>query len=366
MVVLILLLMVTGFQLVYWWYYYYFSFSKYKGEKTFSGDLPSVSVLVCFKGLPVDFQKNLMSLIQQKFKDFEIILVNDFSTFDDVKKVEAFMATSGFNNIRLIHAAIDKPGKKQAVKEGVMASTKEVLLFTDIDCRPDSPLWIQKMANQLMAEDAGIVLGFAPMEKLSGPVARFVAFETILTAMQYFSHYFAGSPYMSVGRNWMVKKAAYVMYHSHALGQELASGDDDLTFQAIMPHVKVTHCLDEKAFMYSPPKTSLMDYLRQKTRHVTTSVKYPSQKGLILLLFAVSFPLFYGLILLAIFIYPTLLWVCIGLCLFKWILQTVFHYRMLKTLDKNFLHLSYPFYEITFSIYLVALSVYSIFPQKKW
>src|SRR5690606_38917208 len=229
-----------------------------------------------------------------------------------------------------------------------------------------SPLWIQKMSEQLVANNADVVLGYGPMETLNGWVARFSEFETVLTAMQYFGHYFAGIPYMSVGRNWMVKKSVYEQYWHKAAGQDLASGDDDLIFQAMIPYVKTTACLDRDAFVFSKPETSLSAYLHQKSRHISTSVKYPIQTGIILFLFGVSFPLFYILLLISLFFGLVNVWYLIFLCLFKWALQSIFHYRIMKSLNNTFPFYAYLFFEMTLALFYPVLTVYGLFYQKKW
>ena len=39
---------------------------------------PKVSVVICFKGLPEDFEKNIVAVAEQDYPNFEIILVSDF------------------------------------------------------------------------------------------------------------------------------------------------------------------------------------------------------------------------------------------------------------------------------------------------
>jgi len=57
-----------------------------------------------------------------------------------------------------------------------------------------------------------IVLGYGAYEKISGSfLNKIIRFETMLTAVQYFSWAKIGCPYMGVGRNLAYKKKNSLM-----------------------------------------------------------------------------------------------------------------------------------------------------------
>lgn len=364
--VISLLLVVTGAQLVYWWYYYYYSFKKYNPTPKLPQTFPPVSVVICFKGLPHGFEHNLNKIIDQDYPTFELVLINDFSPEADVLQIENWIKNQNQTSVQLIRATIDKPGKKHALREGIRQCSHNLLLFTDLDCFPKSVLWIQKMVQNHLLHNSDVVLGYGPMEKSKGPVAWFSGFETLLTAMQYFSHFFSGAPYMSVGRNWLVKKEVYFTNAGKAPGQNLASGDDDLLLQALVPNHTISACLDKDTFVFSTPKTSLSSFLRQKTRHITTAVKYPIKTQAILFVFAASFPFFYGVALWVILSKTLSASIILIFCLVKWSIQSFLHIRIIKTLHETRYLLSFPVGEMALAVYFPLLSIWSFFPGKKW
>ena len=354
------------FQLWYWWFYYFYSFKKYQVPQENRDPWPPVSIVICFKGLPQDYEANLDRIISQNYPEFELVLVDDFNNLVDVNTVKSWQQSHPDKAIKVIPATKDLPGKKHALITGLVTCQHELVLLTDIDCYPDSPLWVQKMTGNLLNYESDIVLGYGPMSKGKGWVAWFSAFETTLTAMQYFGHFFAGRPYMSVGRNWMIRKSIYLKAWELSKGKNLASGDDDLVFQAALPHAKVSACLEKESYVYSKPKSTWNALIRQKIRHITTAVVYPLYVQTILFLFALTFPLFYGL-LTYLFIVGEITWfVFISIALVKWSLQTILHYSIIKKLDDaNFL-ITYPLGEVVLSVYYPILSFAKFFFSEKW
>ncbi|MBK7523938.1 MAG: hypothetical protein IPI53_07190 [Saprospiraceae bacterium] len=102
------------------------------------------------------------------------------------------------------------------------------------------------------------------MERGNNLISWFAGFETIMTALQYFGYHLAGETYMSVGRNWMVKKSAYANNYMKMKGGHLASGDDDLMIQAMDDKENITFCLHPESFVYSKPKSDLSDFCNKK------------------------------------------------------------------------------------------------------
>ena len=57
---------------------------------------------------------------------------------------------------------------------------------------------------------------------------RFIRFETILTALQYFSFGWLGNPYMGVGRNLAYRKSLFLEEKGFNNFLHVTGGDDDL------------------------------------------------------------------------------------------------------------------------------------------
>jgi glycosyltransferase involved in cell wall biosynthesis len=364
---LLFLTLFAGIQAAYWWYYFR-KVSLYRNPGgTHTQKLPPVCIVICFKGLPEDVGNHLSAIADQQFPNKKIILVNDFSSENDVIYIQNFIEQSSCKDITLIHATQDLPGKKHAVLDGVLASTTDYILFTDIDCVPSGTLWVQKMMEKAVAEDVDVVLGYGPMKTPSTPIAWFSGFETVMTAMLYFGFHLAGETYMSVGRNWLVRKKSYLNALHHTKGQNLSSGDDDLLLQAmISQNSRITCCLDADTFIYSAPKTNLLSFLRQKSRHISTSVAYPLSISVKLFVFSFSLTGFYVFSVL----FMALGWVgwmeVLIVVMGKWALQMMIHHRgFLKLKARLWLPL-YPLGEIVLALYYPVLGIFKLFDKNRW
>ena len=91
--------------------------------------MPFFSVISCLYNVSAFFPAGLNCLLQQSFKDYEIILVDDGST--DSTGVLADTAVSQHKNIRVIHQKNSGPGP--ARNAGIKAAKGRYLCFFDID-----------------------------------------------------------------------------------------------------------------------------------------------------------------------------------------------------------------------------------------
>jgi len=132
-----------GIQLIYW-----VSIFSRISKVSLPGDLADssfVTVIVVFKNEKDNLKRLIPALLGQEYPSFELLFVNDFSNDDFQQVFEPYLP---LNNIRLIHASKDFPGKKLALREGVKEALGEIILVTDADCLPFSPFWIKHMSAQ--------------------------------------------------------------------------------------------------------------------------------------------------------------------------------------------------------------------------
>lgn len=231
-----------------------------------------VSVIICARNEEEHLKKNLSHFLNQSYRSFEVIVVNDGST-DRTRNV-VLDSMQKWRNLRLVETQHDTPpGKKAALTLGIRAARGNYLLLSDADCRPASTEWISSMTahtNTILE----IGLGFGPYDRKRGLLNRFIRYETAYTAVQYFSLALQGLPYMGVGRNLLYKRSLFVQaggFESHA---HIASGDDDLFVNAVATKQNTAVVLDEKTFVFSEPKSTLRGYFKQKQRHVSTGRSY--------------------------------------------------------------------------------------------
>ncbi len=284
----------TSINLVYWW----FIFSRlafYQGQYTQNRSLeePPVSVIICAKNEAENLKKNLPHILNQTYRSFEVIVVNDDSTDTTAQVLLDFQQKNPYLRIiNFTNTSKSQVGKKFALTEGINAAQHEVLLLTDADCRPTSELWIKKM-QQLIKNKIEIGLGYGPYYNTNGLLNKFIHYETVYTAIQYFSFALCGQTYMGVGRNLIYRKSLFLQTKGFTKHQHIASGDDDLFINQVATRQNVAITLDSDTFMYSDPKETWRQFYRQKMRHLSTGTVYQPKHQVLLGLLSLSHFLHY-------------------------------------------------------------------------
>jgi glycosyltransferase involved in cell wall biosynthesis len=275
--------------------YYLFIFGKFafaKTQKITPKRIP-ISVIVCAKNEAEKVARFIPLLAEQDYPDYEIILIDDASSDDTLEIFEEF--EKQYSNIKLVKVKNNEAfwgNKKYALTLGIKASKKDYLLFTDADCYPATKDWITTMSSQFTMQKT-VVLGYGAYEKIANSfLNKIIRFETMLTAVQYFSWAKAGSPYMGIGRNLAYKKDEFFNVNGFISHIQIRSGDDDLFINQVAKNKNTTICYSPESFTYSTPKTTFKDWFTQKRRHVSTANFYKSFDKIQLALFYVSQLLF--------------------------------------------------------------------------
>lgn len=257
--------------------YYLGIFGKFafaKAQKITPKRIP-ISVIVCAKNEEENVANFIPILAEQNYPDFEIVLIDDASSDSTLAVFEEF--EKQYPNIRLVKVQNNEAfwgNKKYALTLGIKAAKKEYLLFTDADCYPTSKDWITAMSSQFTMQKT-IVLGYGKYEKIANSfLNKIIRFETLLTAIQYFSWAKAGQPYMGVGRNMGYKKEEFFNVNGFIEHIQVRSGDDDLFINQAANAKNVTIAYTPESFTLSKPKTSFKEFFTQKRRHVATANYY--------------------------------------------------------------------------------------------
>ena len=234
-----------------------------------------ISVIVCAKNEEDNVLNFIPLLAEQNYPDFEIVLIDDASSDATLDIFEGF--EKQYSNIRLVKVQNNEAfwgNKKYALTLGIKAAKKEYLLFTDADCYPTSKDWITAMSSQFTMQKT-IVLGYGKYEKIPNSfLNKIIRYETLLTAIQYFSWAKIGHPYMGVGRNLAYKKDEFFNVNGFIEHMQVRSGDDDLFINQAANGKNTTIAYSAESFTLSKPKTSYTDWLIQKRRHVATANYY--------------------------------------------------------------------------------------------
>jgi glycosyltransferase involved in cell wall biosynthesis len=332
-----------------------FAFAK---SKTPSQKNIAVSVIICAKNEAENLKQFIPNILEQDYPDFEVVLINDASHDNTLNIIEAFAKTH--NNIKIVNVENIEAfwgNKKYALTLGIKAATNDYLLLTDADCKPISKHWISAMSSHF-SNTKSIVIGYGGYKKSKYSFLNtLIRFETLLTAIQYFSYTKLGIPYMAVGRNLAYRKDEFFKAKGFMSHMSIRSGDDDLFINQAANSVNTTLCYSKDSFTESLPETTFKDWLKQKRRHISTSKYYKLKHKFMLGLFYISQLLFWvlGLVLLSFIIR----WeIVIILILLRFVVQYIsigFSAKKLNELDTLVL---LPFFELflIFSQFFIFIS----------
>lgn len=348
-------------------YFYLFYFSRilfYKKNKHRTTQKEPVSVIICARNEEKNLEKNLPSVLNQDYPDYEIIVVNDCSEDESEfvlerlqKKYKHLKVTTIKKDDKFIH------NKKLALTVGIKAAQNETLLLTDADCKPESNKWIERMQSKFTGQKS-LVLGYGGYKTRKSILNNLIRFDTLFIAIQYFSYAIAGKPYMGVGRNLAYKKSLFFKNKGFAKHHQLDSGDDDLFVNQVANKKNTAVEISSEAKTESEPETRFSDWFKQKKRHTTTGKLYRFGAKWRLFLEQSSRIFYYIFFILSLTLFTEFYLYILILFIFRSILQlTIFKVTMKKLKEKNLL-LPSLFYDIVLPWFGIAFVISNFFTTK--
>lgn len=324
---------------------------------------PDVSIIIAARNEADNLYKNLPFILDQDYPNFEVIVVNHQSMDESKYILDAF--EHEFPNMRVINVERSqhmKFGKKLPLTIGIKGAKYEHLLFTDADCKPASNQWLKSMSAHF-SDKHEIVLGYGPYKTKKGILNKIIRFDTAWIALNYFSFAKAKMPYMGIGRNMAYTKTVFNRVSGFKSHYSLSSGDDDLFIQEAAKKGNYTINLDQDAYCYSNPPKTWSSWMRQKSRHYTTTERYKVIKKLMLGIYPLT-------LLLMIFSFVTLLfdanfiWITLAIFGFVIAVKWLILGKALKKLNETKFIAYLPLLDIVYAILAPAM-YYSIDKKDK-
>lgn len=258
-------------------YYHYFYFKKIHSFRELNHQpiFPPVTVLICARNEAQNLSEHLGSILEQKYSNFEVLVVNHLSNDDSQQILLAFQEKyTHLNIIEINETSSFLTGKRHALFEGIKQSAHEIILCTDADCIPKSERWIEKMVQPFYDKKTAFVLGYSPYTfKEYNGLARIIESETNQTALLYLSYALRGRPFMGVGRNMAFKKSILTSAYWEKY-RAFGFGDDDLMVQSFANKENTHIVISKEAQTSSLGKTNINEWMIQKMRHLAAGKFY--------------------------------------------------------------------------------------------
>ena len=349
-------------------FYYLFFFARlhFLKNEFLSDNQPPISVIICAKNESENLLNNLPLFFNQKYPEFEIVIVDDCSVDDTYDILKAYEANhANLKIVTLRESERFEGGKKFALTMGIKASKHEFLLFTDADCTPKSENWIAEFAKRF-TENKEIVLGYSGYQKTKGFLNKLIRFDAFFIGLQYLSYALAKTPYMGVGRNMAYTKTLFFKNKGFSKHQHIVSGDDDLFVNQTANSHNTVIVTSTDSQTISPAKTTFLSWNNQKKRHLTTGKFYKLKHTL--LLSAFFFSKLGVLVFFAINLSLLNLTEIVGaIFVFRMIIQLLIFYKPMKMLGESDLLPFSPLFDVIL-LFIYPFFVVSniIFKPAKW
>jgi len=304
-----------------------------------------VSVIICARNEAENLKNNLPYILEQDYPDFEVIVVNDCSQ-DNTEEI-LIKLKNKYKNLRYTNIYEDKKfshTKKLAILVGIKSAKNDILLFTDADCKPVSKDWIKRMQCHF-DDKINIVLGYGGYIEEKGLLNKYIRYDTMIIALQYFSYCLMGIPYMGVGRNLAYRKSFFFNSRGFSNHYHLISGDDDLFVNenATKENTAIEYHL--KSHTRSIPERTFKQWIRKKRRHFTTSKLYKFQHKLLLSTEQISKLLFY-ILFVYLLVNNFAIEIVLSIFLLRFILNLLLMKKVMRILSEKRFWLLTPFFEI--------------------
>ncbi|MEZ4696111.1 MAG: glycosyltransferase [Rhodothermales bacterium] len=236
----------------------------------------AASILIAAKNEEASIGRCLDALAQQTAPIGEIIVVNDQSS-DATEEVVRSHRLYGAS-VRLVSTTGWSTGKSSAIRTGLDATSADIILVTDADCR-QSPGWTSQMLGHL-TEDVGFVAGPVLFEDDGSIFGRLQSLEFLGLVAVGAGSIGSGLPTICNSANLCYRKD--VFEDESTRHPEIASlpGFDEALLQTIHARQdwRVAFAPGLDAAVYSDPATSLSDFLRQRIRWSSMAGRFPDRR----------------------------------------------------------------------------------------
>lgn len=374
-IILLLFLIAWLIQILYHWIL--FRRLAFHEKETGSYNDEPVSVIVCARDAYEYLVDLIPAILSQDYPDFELVIVNDCSQDETEEYLkELIRIHPEVKVVNLTQNLNFFKGKKFPLSMGIKSAKHDLLLLTDADCMPKSNQWIKGMMSAYK-KNTEIVLGYGPYIERKGLLNKFIRFDTLYIAMQYFSLALAKKPYMGVGRNLSYRKTTFYRNKGFTSHYNIPSGDDDLFISQVADKSNTRIFIDSDNRIESEPKRTWSSWVHQKRRHYSTGIKYKPQINSILGLLLGSRIIYYPALVL-LFILPHAFDFSLGIMYYyfaiallgiiHYVTQVIIYRKSAKQLGEKHLLLAFtPLYDCFFMIFTTILGAWSsMFKPKGW
>ncbi len=329
--------------------------------------LQLVTVIVAARNEEKKICQCLNSLVNQNYPKnwLEILVVDDGSTDSTLVLLEQYKNSYDFfGYLRTCH--FDQGNKKRALTAAIEKSAGQLLLFTDADCIPQKN-WVRSLVSYFDA-NVGVVAGFSPLiDPTNSLLGNILALDSLAANFVAAGAIGQNSAATCTGRNLAYRREVFFQLHGFEEIEKSLSGDDDLFLQLVKRKTKwrIRFAMDKDSIVTSFQTKKLIDFFKQKKRHLSASKFYSPKIKLYYLLFHLANWSFFVFFAFTIFSLPFLPLFATSLFIkivIDWLLLTMNG----KKFDLTFTFSVFVVWELFFVLYHFLITPISWFGKLKW
>lgn len=246
--------------------------------------ITKVSVLIAARNEAEKLHLTINDIIAQNYPKhlFELIIVDDHST-DTTAEIILSYAQQGVKLIKLNESAALNSYKKKAITEAINLAKGELIITTDADCRMHNN-WLNTIVN---------LYEIKKFKLISSPVLYFEE-KTKFEELQSLEFLYLiglgaagignGMPSTCNGANLAYSRDVFFKLGGFKGIDDVASGDDELFLHKVAHAYpgSIGFCKSPGAIVYTHAKPNLKEFISQRKRWASKTVKYKDKRILIL------------------------------------------------------------------------------------
>lgn len=218
--------------------------------------MPKISVIIPAYNVEKYIEKTLKSLIDQTFKDFEAIIINDGSTDNTERIIKEVLQDTKFQ-WKLINQ--ENQGVSAARNRGIMESKGEYISFLDADDYYH-PTFLEKMYNKAKEKNYEVVFCNCSKvnengETIGEPKQKKEYYGIELTGEEVLKQALIGHVYICVA-SYICKKKL-LNEHNILYTKGCTHGEDQEFWMKVFFHAKLVNSVTEKLVYYVQRKNSV-------------------------------------------------------------------------------------------------------------
>lgn len=332
---------------------------RQKGQFHGGGKQPLISVVIPVRNEALNVWNVLMSLAQQEYKHFEIIVVNDASE-DETLWVAKH---AGLENLHVLQNR--GAGKKEALATGIRVAKGSIIATTDADCSL-CPRWLTVIREEF--KDRAVMMAFGAV-RLEGDHSWFSIFQEIEFSSLIGSGASTaglGIPTLCNGANLAFRKKAFLEVKGYDDNVRIPSGDDEFLMRKIHRRypLGIRFMSDPGSVVTTKPQADLGSFIHQRIRWASkwryNSSPFASSLAVFILVLQIAFTANWFYVFS-----PSILHAFFLLAI-KMILEAAFLLQVCRFLGTSWNWLGFFGLQIIYPIYVLAIGGASFLVPFRW